>query len=42
MNIKKQIVLDEKDYDELVNCANLSNDEIKKQNRQRSNYRYGI
>lgn len=29
MNIKKQIVLDEKDYDELVNCANLSNDEIK-------------
>lgn len=29
MNIKKKIVLDEKDYDELVNCANLSNDEIK-------------
>lgn len=29
INIKKQIVLDEKDYDELVNCANLSNDEIK-------------
>lgn len=29
MNIKKQIVLDEKDYDELVNYANLSDDEIK-------------
>lgn len=29
MSIKKQIVLDEKDYDELVNYANLSNDEIK-------------
>ena len=26
---KKQIVLDEKDYDELVNYANLSDDEIK-------------
>lgn len=30
MNIKKQIVLDEKDYDELVNYANLSDDEIKR------------
>lgn len=29
MSIKKQIVLDEKDYDELVNYANLSDDEIK-------------
>ena len=29
MNIKKQIVIDEKDYDELVNYANLSDDEIK-------------
>lgn len=29
MNIKKQIVLDEKDYDELVNYANLSDNEIK-------------
>lgn len=29
MNIKKQIVLDEKYYDELVNYANLSDDEIK-------------
>lgn len=29
MSIKKKIVLDEKDYDELVNYANLSDDEIK-------------
>lgn len=29
MSIKKQIVLDEKDYDQLVCDANLSNDEIK-------------
>lgn len=31
MSIKKQIVLDEKDYDELVNYANLSDDEIKRE-----------
>lgn len=29
MNIKKQIVLDDKDYERLVHDANLSNDEIK-------------
>lgn len=29
MSIKKQIILDEKDYDELVNYANLSDNEIK-------------
>lgn len=42
MNIKKQIILDDKDYERLVHDANLSNDEIKKQNRQRSNHRYSI
>ena len=31
MNIKKQIILDDKDYERLVHDANLSNDEIKKQ-----------
>mgnify|MGYP000102062880 FL=1 len=30
MNIKKQIILDDKDYERLVHDANLSNDEIKK------------
>ena len=29
MNIKKQIILDDKDYERLVHDANLSNDEIK-------------
>lgn len=29
MSIKKQIILDEKDYDELVNRANLNDSEIK-------------
>lgn len=29
MNIKKQIVLDEKDYDQLVRDANINNNEIK-------------
>lgn len=29
MNIKKQIVLDDKDYERLVHDANLGNDEIK-------------
>lgn len=29
MNIKKQIILDNKDYERLVHDANLSNDEIK-------------
>lgn len=29
MNIKKQIILDDKDYERLVHYANLSNDEIK-------------
>lgn len=29
MNIKKQIILDDKDYEQLVHDANLSNDEIK-------------
>ena len=29
MNIKKQIVLDEKDYDQLVCDANINNNEIK-------------
>ena len=29
MNIKKQIVLDDRDYERLVHDANLSNDEIK-------------
>lgn len=29
MNIKKQIILDDKDYERLVYDANLSNDEIK-------------
>ncbi|UWH91114.1 MAG: hypothetical protein [Bacteriophage sp.] len=28
MNIKKQIILDDKDYERLVHDANLSNDEI--------------
>jgi hypothetical protein len=29
MNIKKQIILDDKDYEQLVHDANLSDDEIK-------------
>ena len=29
MNIKKQIILDDKDYERLVHDANLSNDDIK-------------
>lgn len=29
MSIKKKIILDEKDYDELVNRANLNDSEIK-------------
>lgn len=29
MSIKKQIILDDKDYERLVHDANLSNDEIK-------------
>lgn len=29
MNIKKQIILDDKDYERLVHDANLSNDEMK-------------
>ena len=29
MNIKKQIILDDKDYERLVHDANLSNDEIR-------------
>lgn len=29
INIKKQIILDDKDYERLVHDANLSNDEIK-------------
>lgn len=29
MNIKKQIILNDKDYERLVHDANLSNDEIK-------------
>lgn len=29
INIKKQIILDDKDYERLVHYANLSNDEIK-------------
>lgn len=29
MNIKKQIILDDKDYERLVHDANLGNDEIK-------------
>lgn len=28
MNIKKQIILDDKDYERLVHDANLSNDEV--------------
>lgn len=38
MNIKKQIILDDKDYERLVHDVNLSDDEIKKQNRKRSNH----
>lgn len=29
MNIKKQIILDEKDYERLVHDANIGDDEIK-------------
>lgn len=34
MNIKKQIILDDKDYERLVHDANLSDDEIKRGQRK--------